>query len=370
VDETYGSFGTVATSIGLGLGGPKYGNFLALDGTRSSRFLDSPEFTPFHDKGNNETIFDRLDYLPDGKDAFHLNLFAARNWIQIPNSYDQLAQDQHQRVLTWSFAPGYQHTFNAHTLVTINPYIRKDEFSYHASRNPFDDSPATQNQARQLLNWGVRADVAMSFGHHSIKIGIDGKQSRLLENFGFGITDFTYNPVCLDQNGNAAGPSTLTNPASCGAAGLVANPNVSLGLIPYDLTRGGSLFQFHDAANINQFAAYAQDAITEGNFLFSIGFRVDRYAGLSANNGAEPRAGIAYNVRATGTVLRVSYARTFETPFNENLLLSSATGSGGLAQNVFGASSVPISPGRRNQFNTGFQQSLGKYLLLDAAGSR
>ena len=36
--------------------------------------------------------------------------------------------------------------------------------------------------------------------------------------------------------------------------------------------------------------------------------------------------GIAYNIKKTGTVLRVAYARTFETPFNENLLLSSATG--------------------------------------------
>ncbi len=35
--------------------------------------------------------------------------------------------------------------------------------------------------------------------------------------------------------------------------------------------------------------------------------------------------------------MRAAYSRTFETPFNENLLLSSATGSGGLAQNIFGA---------------------------------
>ena len=37
----------------------------------------------------------------------------------------------------------------------------------------------------------------------------------------------------------------------------------------------------------------------------------------------EPRLGIAYNIKPTNTVLRVSYARTLETPFNENLVLSS-----------------------------------------------
>ena len=87
----------------------------------------------------------------------------------------------------------------------------------------------------------------------------------------------------------------------------------------------------------------------------------------SRKPGLQPRAGIAYNIKKTGTVLRVAYARTFETPFNENLLLSSATGVGGLAQNVFGSTAVcRFSPGFRNQFNTGFQQAIGKFLLIDA----
>ena len=366
VDTTYGSFGTVGESLGLGFGSARAGNFLAVEGIRSGRFLDTPEFRPLHDIGNNQTLFDRVDLQPNGKDAFHLNLFAARNWIQIPNSYDQLAQDQRQRVLTWSVAPGYQHTFNARTLLTINPYIRKDEFHYYGSRDPFNDSPATQTQARQLLNWGVRSDLAINSGRHNLKIGIDAKQSRLLENFGFGITDFGFNAVCLDQNGDAAGPAGLIDPAGCGKAGLIPNPSISVGLIPFDLTRGGRLFAFHAARNINQFAAYAQDSITAGDFTLNIGFRADWYDGNTSNSGAEPRAGIAYHVKKTGTVLRAAYARTFETPFNENLLLSSSTGSGGLDQNVFGANAVPISPGRRNQFNSGLQQAIGRYLLIDA----
>ena len=120
-------------------------------------------------------------------------------------------------------------------------------------------------------------------------------------------------------------------------------------MLPFDLSRGGHLLAFHDAANINQYAFYAQDEITAGNFVFTVGFRFDRYDGLVSKSGPQPRLGIAYNIKQTGTVLRVAYARTFETPFNENLLLSSATGTGGLAQNVFGSASVPIEPGFRNQ---------------------
>jgi len=367
VDATYGSFGTTGGSAGLGFGNARAGNFLAVDGTRSGRFLDTPEFTAFHDIGNNQTVFDRLDFQPDAKDAFHLNLFVARNWIQIPNSYDQLSQDQRQRVLTWSFAPGYQRTINAHTLFSVNPYVRKDEFFYYGSRDPFADTPATQNQARQLMNWGVKSDLSVTEGKHSLKFGIDLKQTRLAENFGFGITDDSFNPVCVDAGGNAAGPDTLLNPAGCGVLALTPNPAFNPGLLPFDLTRGGSLLAFHATGNVTQVAFYAQDQISAGNFVFTPGFRVDHYDGIgTTNNMVEPRLGIAYNIKKTGTVIRAAYARTMETPFNENLLLSSATGAGGLDQNVFGSSATPIQPGRRNQFNAGFQQALGKYLLIDA----
>jgi hypothetical protein len=375
VDATYGSFGNSGGSVGLGFGNAKVGNFIAIDGLRTGRFLDTPEFTAFHDKGNNETIFDRLDYQPGAKDVFHLNLFTARSWFQIPNDYDQLGQDQHERVLTWNIAPGYQHTFSAKTLLTINPYIRKDQVNYYASRNPFADTPATQTQNRQLLNWGVKADISTSRGHNTIKYGVDLKQTRLLENFGLGITDPGFNSPCLDRTGSAVADPALTDPAQCVAAGFeqntADNPNVigtpfSPGLLAYDLTRGGSLFAFHGTRNINQYAFYAQDEISWHNFQINAGLRLDRYDGIASKTGPEPRAGIAYNIRKTGTVLRAAYARTFETPFNENLILSSATGAGGLTQNLFGSTSVPIEPGFRNQFNTGFQQAIGKFLLIDA----
>ncbi len=375
VGANYGTFGAGGGTAGLGTGTEKIGNFIALDGIRSGRFLDTPEFAAIHDIGNSQTLFDRFDYQPTGKDAIHLNLFSARNWFQIPNSYDQLGQDQRQRVLTWSIAPGYQRTFDARTLLSINPYIRKDQVNYYGSRDPFADTPATQSQSRQLLNWGIKADISAVRGRHSFKYGVDLKQTRLLENFGFGVTDPTFNAPCIDDDGNPIGDPNLHGPAQCVAAGFGPNKNenpnltgtpFSAGLFPFDLTRGGKLFQFRADANINQYALYAQDMITAGNFRFNLGFRLDRYDGLVSRTGPQPRAGIAYNVKKTGTVLRVAYARTFETPFNENLLLSNATGRGGLAQNVFGADAVPIDPGFRNQFNVGFQQAIGRFLLIDA----
>ena len=98
----FGSFGEEAT---LGFGSARLGNFLALNTERTGRFLDTPEFQPIHDRGNTGTIFDRIDFQPSGKDTFHLNLLAARNWIQIPNTYDQPNQDQRQKVVSFNIAP-------------------------------------------------------------------------------------------------------------------------------------------------------------------------------------------------------------------------------------------------------------------------
>ena len=171
IGATVGSFGTYAEDGTFGWGTSKLGNFMAVNGIRTGHFLDTPEFQPFHDIGNSENIFDRIDFLPSARDALHLNLFLARNWFQVPNSYDQLSQDQKQRVLTWNVAPGYQHIFSSTTLVTINPFARRDQVNYYGSRDPFDDTPVTESQNRFLTNYGVRADVATSHKRHNFKFG-------------------------------------------------------------------------------------------------------------------------------------------------------------------------------------------------------
>ena len=363
---SYGSFGTLSEQATLGFGSAKIGNFMVVNSVRTGRFLDTPEFWPVHAIGNNGTFFDRFDWQPAARDAFHLNLFGARNWFQVPNTYDQPAQDQRQRVLTWNIAPGYQHTFSAHTLLTSNMFVRKDQVSYYPSRDPFADTPATVGEARQLLNYGTKTDISYAAGRHNLKVGTQISQTRLAERFQLGITDPEFNPVCLSSGGNAILLPGVTDPNRCAGLGYTANPGLQPGLVPFDLARGGAPFQFHGTAEINQFAFYAQDSIAIGHLNLSPGLRIDRYNGISSATGVQPRIGASYQFMKTGTVLRAAFARTFETPYNENLVLSSSTGQGGLAGNVFGAyGTTPILPGRRNQYNLGLEQSLGKHLVVD-----
>jgi hypothetical protein len=339
----YGSFSTSQEQATFGFGNKKVGNFTALDFERSARFLDPPEFAALHDRGKSTTIFDRLDYNPTSRDALHLNLYWARNFFQIANTFDQeaLGQDQRQLVHTINIAPGYVHTFGQSMLLTVNPFYRLDVVKYFPSADPFSDETQTISQSRRLNNVGIKADVAYNHGIHNVKAGIQVQHTFLTEGFQFGITDPAFN-----------------DPSSEGFLP---------GLAPFDLTRGGHLFTFRGHTDVKQEAFYAQDLVTIHDLSLNLGVRFDNYNGISHANLWQPRVGISYNLKKTNTVLRFAYSRTLETPYNENLILSSAAGVGGLADGILGdATAQPLRPGTRNQFNTGIQQGIGHYIIVDA----
>jgi outer membrane receptor protein involved in Fe transport len=125
---------------------------------------------------------------------------------------------------------------------------------------------------------------------------------------------------------------TVATTAGCAPRGFVANPDFNPDLLPLDLTRGGSLFQFGSAGNVNQYAAYIQDAITFGKLTLNPGLRIDHYDGVGVvkDTQAEPRFGVSYLLAHTNTVLRAGYARTMETPYNENLLVATSQSAAAL----------------------------------------
>ena len=342
LNASYGAFGTTHEDASVAYGNKKAGNFIAFNFERSRRFLDAPEFTVLHDRGTALNLFDRIDYSPSAKNSFHLNIFLARNDFQTPNTFDQQAAGQTQRQLvnTINLAPAWVHIFGSTTVLSVTPYYRLDVVKYFPSSNIFSDQPLTFGESRRLNNYGVKADLSYVKGKHNAKFGVQIYNTALTEGFHFGITDAGFN-----------------DPAS---------PDFLPGLLQYDLTRGGSQFQFHGNRTIKQQAAYAQDSITLGNATVMLGVRFDNYNGITTAKLIQPRLGVSYLVKRTNTVLRASYTRNLETPYNENLILSSITGAGGLANGVLGdTSNLPLAPGRRHQFNAGIQQSIGRHLILD-----
>jgi outer membrane receptor protein involved in Fe transport len=366
----YGSFGTINESGTLGFGNGRLGNFTAFNFTRSGRYLDSPEAVAVHDKGKYANIFNRLDYKIGPNDTFHLNLILNRSFFQIANTYDQeaLGQNQRQLVRSIDIAPGYVHIFSPSTVLSVNPYYRLDLIKFLPSANPFSDETQTISQQRRLGNAGIRVDLAYNKGKHNAKAGIQISHTFLTEGFQFGITDPAFNAPVLDANGNPVTDPTILNANQC--QGCQANSAFLPGLLQFDLTRGGAQFTFNGHTDIKQEAFYIQDAITPiKNLTLSLGLRYDIYRGISKGDGIQPRTGISYLIQKTNTVLRGGYSRAFETPYNENLILSSATGAGGLAARGVldqSTSDQPLKPGKRDQYNVGFQQAFGHHLIVDA----
>jgi Carboxypeptidase regulatory-like domain len=363
----YGSFETPMAGVTLASGSRTFGNFVALDGVGSRRFLDAPEFQPLHARGNAENVFDRFDWRPSDATSLHLNASAARSWFQVPNTYDQQAarQDQRQHMTSFNIGLALSRVLSPTLLLTANGWVRQDRVNYFPSAELLADQPATLSQSRRLTSTGLRSDLAYSRGRHTAKGGVQVQVTPLAEAFSTGLTDPAFNSPCVDASGTPIGNPSFTSPSQCAAAGYADNASYQPALLPYDLTRGGALFQFRGATTVYEESAYLQDGIKFGQLHLNLGLRYDHYNGLSNGSGIQPRTGMAYQVRSTGTVLHVSYARVFLTPYNENLVLSSATGAGGLASGSLGATSVqPLTPARRYQFNAGFEQQLGSKLSL------
>jgi len=370
---SYGSFGTVNAGFNLAYGGQNWGNFISVNGLNSGRFLDPPEFTVIHDKGNEENVFDRVDYQVSKADSVHVNLGFTRSWFQNPNSFDNVLHlgetdpsgnplgptDQRSQIKTFNIAPSWTRLLNNNAVFTLGAFVRRDQYNYYPSPNLFDDlSPIQQEtvtQDRTLTNAGLRSDLSYVKGIHNVKIGATYQQTFLNENDHLGIVDNGFLPSQTDANGN---PCFVNN---------VALDSPCTDLLPFDLTRGGTQFFFKGHTDVKELALYIQDQITKGNWSFNLGLRGDFYNGLTTHKEAEPRLGVAYNIKSSNTILRVSYARLLETPFNENLIVSSTGCSDAVLNPLLGCAAAgvtPVSPGWRNEFHAGIQQAFEKYLVF------
>ncbi|MGA7339379.1 MAG: carboxypeptidase regulatory-like domain-containing protein [Terracidiphilus sp.] len=402
---SYGSFGSANGGFDLSYGGKNWGNFIEADGLNTGRFLDPPEFTVFHDKGNEENAFDRVDYAFNSANSIHLDFNYSRSWFQTPNSFDNLNvqnvettgansgssanptfvnvgnADQRSKIGTFNISPTYTRVLSANSVWNLGAFVRKDLYNYYPSGNPLADlGPANLqtssiSQYRTLTNTGLHTDLTYVKGIHNLKIGAQYEQTFLREHDSLGVVDPTYNSPCVDIDGNPLPGFTYQdylNNCAAALSGASANGNYLVVLDGpsgnYDLTRGGTNDLYFGHTDVKEFGLYAEDEIKTGNWDFNLGLREDLYNGLTDANQIEPRLGIAYNVKPSATVLRISYARTLETPFNENLVLSSSGCSDAVLSPLLlcnsGASGT-MHPGYRNEFHAGLQQAFGRYLMFN-----
>ena len=393
INSSYGAFGSATVGGDLAYGGKNWGNFSEADGLNSGRFLDPPEFAVFHDKGNEQNVFDRVDYSFNANNSVHLDFNYSRSWFQTPNAFQNLNvqnvvsggtsatpvfasvgdADQRSKIQTINVSPTYTRVLSTNSVLNLGAYVRKDFYNYYPSGNPLADlGPATLqtssiSQSRTLNNTAVHSDFDYSKGIHTFKAGVVYGQTFLRENDNLGVVEPTYplSAPCMDVNGNPL--PGYSDPTACDGVVALQNPSYNPVLAPYDLTRGGAEYNFVGHTDVKELAMYIEDQIKAGNWLFNLGIRGDIYNGLTSARQAEPRVGIGYHIQPTSTVLSVSYARTLETPFNENLVLSSSGCSNAVLApllNCTAGVSGTLAPGFRNEFHASLQQAFGKKVVV------
>ena len=228
VNASYGSFGSSNLGFNLAYGGKNWGNFISANGLNSGRFLDPPEFAVMHDKGNEENLFDRVDYQLTSADSIHLNFGFTRSWFQTPNTFDtQFAtpwngvvvsnggldpngnvvgpSDQRSQIKTFNIAPSWTRLLSSTAVFTLGAFVRRDQFNYYPSADPFADLGPTNlqretvGQNRTLTNAGLRSDISYVKGIHNLKVGAVYEQTFLDEADTLGIVDPTLLPSLTDS---------------------------------------------------------------------------------------------------------------------------------------------------------------------------
>ncbi len=322
----------------------KWGYSSSATTMRTHRFLDQVGRDNLHNGGNSQRGFSRLDYQASPQDALRLTVMAGQSGFELANLRSQQAarQDQRQSLGDLSTSLGWVRSLTPHATFDASASYRTALSKLVPSAG---DTPVTASQARHLTTVTLGAHTNYSTSLHNLRAGGDFQRFPVSEDFTFGITSPTFNDPLGDG----------------------FNPN----LVPYDLSRGGSLFRFTAKRGGSLRGLFAQDNLRLGRLTLSLGLRADQYRFLVNASQWQPRVGAAYAIRRTNTVFRLSYNRTFQTPPNENLLLSASRDAARLAPPVvpqtLGGTVAPLRPERQNVFEAGVQQALGSHVSLNAA---
>jgi hypothetical protein len=322
----------------------RFGYSASANVQKSNRYLDQVSIDNLHNGGNSERAFARLDWQAGSADTLRLNLMAGRSSFQLANLRSQhtAGQDQRQALRDFSASLGWVRVLGPSATYDLTASYRTSVAQLFGSPA---DTPVTAEQARHLSTVTIANRINKVHGPHTLRAGVDVQQYPVSENFGFGITDPAFNPP--------------------GSPGFIPT------LRAHDLSRGGRLFRFSESATGGFYSAFVQDQARWGRFTAALGLRFDAYRFLVNASQFQPRLGLSFNLRETGTIVRASYNRMFQTPPNENLLISNSERAGVLVapdvRETLGGALVRVRPERQNLYEIGIQQAAGSRVSVNAS---
>lgn len=339
-----GGFGTRQGSAQVGGEAGPLGYFGSVTAMQTDRFLDQVSLDNAHNAGHFTRAFGRADIRLSGRDTLRLHAMGGRSAFELANLRSQqlAGQDQRQALADVSTWAAYQRAIDAQSTFESTVGFRTTGAVLSSSAG---DTPVTAAQDRRLTTYTASARYTRVIGAHLVRAGIDLQRFPVDESFTMGITAASFNDPASDRYNEA--------------------------LSPHDLTRGGAPFVFSAARTGTQASAFIQSTVRLGDATFALGLRHDDYHFLVSGRQLQPRVGVAYRMAGRDVVLRASYNRNYQTPPNENLLLSNSEAAGRLApasvREALGGAHRPIRPERQNVYEAGVQTAVGRFATFDAS---
>lgn len=324
------------TAVG---GGPLGGTTALTVGTSveaSSRFLDPVHPDNLHNDGGAFSGGGQFSWTRSPSSQLTAVAGIGRSRFDVPHQEEQEAagQDQRQRTNGHWQAVSWQRLWSSTTISQLSAYFRSQSSIVNGSDR---DTPLFTSADRSLWRFGALASVTHQLGRHVLKGGAEAARLGLREDFTFAVTDA--------EAGEEAG--------------------LSEGALEFTPDRP---FVFADRAAPALFAVYMQDSIKVSSRLtIDLGVRADWSRMLAREFQLSPRLGAAYQFPESGTTLRGSFARFFQPPQAENLLLASSEAARALSPFVDDThpGGAELSSERQSAVDVSVSQAVGRRLRLD-----
>jgi hypothetical protein len=213
----------------------------------------------------------------------------------------------------------YQHIVSPNVLTNLAGMVRDNADDLYS--NPFS-TPIIAAQHNSFREGYFKGTVSFHHGIQELKAGIESDATFLHENFSYTITD----PTQFDDGT----PTTL--PA------------------------------FNQSRPDLEQSAFVEDMIRLGRWTVSAGLRWDHYQLLLNQNAFSPRISIGRSLPLLHAVLHASYDRIFQTPSNENILISSSTYLQSVNPQVL---KLRIKPSIGNYYEGGLAKSFADRMRID-----
>lgn len=344
LSASFGGFDTGQASAQIGGEAGRIGYFGSVTTMRTNRFLDQVSLDNLHNAGHFTRLFGRTDVRLSARDTLRFHVMGGRSSFELANLRSQHlnGQDQRQALADLSLWATVLRALDTTSTFETTFGFRTTTAALTGSPG---DTPVTAAQDRRLSTWTAAARYTRVAGPHQLRAGIDLQRFPVEESFSMAITSPSFNA-----------------PEGAG---------YNAALLPYDLTRSGRPFTFRDARTGTQAGVFVQSTLQLGDATLALGLRHDEYHFLVSGRQLQPRVGLAWRIPGRDIVLRTSYNRNFQTPPNENLLLSSSEAASRLAPEsvraALGGAYKPIHPERQNVYEAGMQMALGRIGTFDGS---